>query len=176
MTQQEFYSILSSPELLKRMEELGVDKDRDKSLIFVVAVLAWIITGDLTGKLFGVELTGFVAGCFIVFFGNNVTGAFRLGVEQAILETVSALGDNEIKDRTQRLTEIEEQVMDPSNDVKALSESGRDQAAREYWISYTKFRRSTYQYVGLANIVNGVFILSILWTLVLGAKAVLAFL
>lgn len=175
MTQQEFYSILGSPELLNRMEELGVDKDKDKSLIFVVAVLAWIITGELTTPALGVELTGFVAGCFIVFFGNNVTGAFRLGVEQAILETVSALGDNEIKDRTNKLTQIEKQVMGTPEETKDLSESDRDQAIREYWTSYTKFRRSTYQYVGLANIVNWVFILSILWTLVLGVKAIWIF-
>ena len=74
LTQQEFYTILSSSELLVKLLELGVDKDRDKSLIFVVAVLAWIITGNLSDTLFGVELTGFVAGCFIVFFGNNIIG------------------------------------------------------------------------------------------------------
>ncbi len=158
LTQQQFYSILSSPELLAKLLELGVDKDRDKSLIFVVAVLAWIFTGVLSDKVFGVELTGFLAGCFVVFFGNNIVGAFRLGVEQAVLETISELGDDEIKARTERLNEIENQ------------KDSDEKSTREYWISYTKFRRTTYQYVGLANMVNWVFIISLFWTLFLGGK------
>ncbi|MCG9719429.1 hypothetical protein L1D94_22805 [Vibrio alginolyticus] len=158
LTQQQFYSILNSPELLAKLQELGVDKDRDKSLIFVVAVLAWIFTGVLSNRVFGVELTGFLAGCFIVFFGNHIIGAFRLGVEQAVLETISELGNDEIKARTVRLNEIENQK-DPD-----------EKSTREYWISYVKFRRTTYQYVGLANLVNWVFIISLVWTLWLGAK------
>lgn len=110
LTQSEFYTVIGSSELLAKLLNLGVDKDRDKSLIFVGAVIAWIITGNLTGRLFGVELTGFVAGCFIVFFGNNIVGAFRLGVEQAILETISDLGIDEIRTRTKNLTEIEDAV------------------------------------------------------------------
>lgn len=166
--QQQSYTLLSSDELLHRMVELEISKDRDKCLIFVAAVLAWILTGNLSDKVFGVQLTGFVAGIFVVVFGNNIVGAFRLGVEQAILETISELGLEEIRERAERDSEIQQQLESDAD----LGCADRSEQTREFWINYTKFRRTTYQYVGLANVTNWVFILSILWTLYLGVMSV----
>jgi len=163
MTQRQFYTLMSTDELHDKIIELGVDKDRDKVLIFSAAVLAWIITGNLSDKIFGVQLSGILAGLFIIVFGRNIVGAFTLGVEQAFLETIAKLGWEEIETRTVRLDAIEKQ--------ENLSGSDR----LEYWMGWTKFRRTTFQWVGLANITNWVLILSYAWVAFLITREVFDF-